>query len=368
MTREMNIEALLAPLPAGASEHSLSGEWLRYEGTYDRILEARREDDETLPQGVWKSKLKRADWSAVEALCIEVLKNRSKDLQIAAYLTEAWLHQKGLAGACAGMHLLGGLCQRFWNSLYPLLDGNDASYRLAPLEWLDQKLPSQLKLLPLAEGGREGRRPIRFVDWERVILPPGRQSGTDADSSTEYGPPFTQESIIAALEVAPAEALVVTLDQLLALQAAVNELGKTLEALLGNASAALLQTRNCLEQILGFLQPAGERARQAREATQTATKNPESAEVGSIPASVSVQSPARGELLITSRARAYQIVEEVADYLLRTEPHSPTGYLLKRAVHWGEMPLTQLLVELVPDERNLAAIYALLGVANKAPM
>jgi type VI secretion system protein ImpA len=48
---------------------------------------------------------------------------------------------------------------------------------------------------------------------------------------------------------------------------------------------------------------------------------------------------------IRSRAEAYRRRSEAADYLLRTEPHSPTPYLVKRAVSWGGMTLTKLLRE-----------------------
>ena len=50
-----NVSSLLAPI----SEKRPAGESLRYEGTYDRIMEARREDDPSLEQGVWK-RCKRA--------------------------------------------------------------------------------------------------------------------------------------------------------------------------------------------------------------------------------------------------------------------------------------------------------------------
>jgi hypothetical protein len=48
-----DIEPWLSPV---AVEHP-AGESLRYEGTYDRIQEARREDDPHLPQGVWQATL-----------------------------------------------------------------------------------------------------------------------------------------------------------------------------------------------------------------------------------------------------------------------------------------------------------------------
>ena len=60
-SQTIDIQELLQPIP-GANP---AGEPLRYQGTYDRIADARREDDPTLSQGIYKSSLKRADWTAV---------------------------------------------------------------------------------------------------------------------------------------------------------------------------------------------------------------------------------------------------------------------------------------------------------------
>ena len=65
---------------------------------------------------------------------------------------------------------------------------------------------------------------------------------------------------------------------------------------------------------------------------------------------------------IRSRAEAYQRLAEAADYLMHTEPHSPVSYLIKRAVTWGSMPLTELLQEIVSDHNDLQAILILLGM------
>ena len=65
---------------------------------------------------------------------------------------------------------------------------------------------------------------------------------------------------------------------------------------------------------------------------------------------------------ITSREEAFRRLDEAADYLMRTEPHSPCPYLVKRAVAWGNMPLTVLLQELVRGEGDLQELYGLLGM------
>jgi type VI secretion system ImpA/VasJ family protein len=69
---------------------------------------------------------------------------------------------------------------------------------------------------------------------------------------------------------------------------------------------------------------------------------------------------------IRSRAEAYQQLSEIADYLNKIEPHSPTPYLIRRAVAWGDMSLADLLKELVGDNpANLKAIYSLLGIKEQ---
>jgi predicted component of type VI protein secretion system len=52
---------------------------------------------------------------------------------------------------------------------------------------------------------------------------------------------------------------------------------------------------------------------------------------------------------ISSREEAYRVLETVASFLERTEPHSPVPLLVRRAIGWGRMPLPQLLGELMQD-------------------
>src|SRR2546430_7651904 len=65
---------------------------------------------------------------------------------------------------------------------------------------------------------------------------------------------------------------------------------------------------------------------------------------------------------LPNRAEAYARLREAADYLLRTEPHSPVPYLVRRAVTWGNMPLAEVLEQLMQKNSDLATIYTLLGI------
>jgi len=65
---------------------------------------------------------------------------------------------------------------------------------------------------------------------------------------------------------------------------------------------------------------------------------------------------------VRSRAQAYQMLAEAADYLMKTEPHSPTPYLVRRAVAWGGMTLGELLQQILRNPGELGEMYRLLGL------
>jgi type VI secretion system protein ImpA len=132
----INIEQLLAPIPG---KHS-AGDDMRYTGVYDKIKAARRSDD-LLSRGEWQTDVQTADWKAVIVLCSQALTHQSKDLQIAAWLTEALLHQHGYQGLATGLQLTIKLLEKYWDILYPQIDGGDLDYRVGPMVFLNEKLP-----------------------------------------------------------------------------------------------------------------------------------------------------------------------------------------------------------------------------------
>src|SRR5579862_4572692 len=141
---------LLQPIP-GAKP---GGANLRYDPLYDKIKEARREEDD-VPQGEWTRARKVADWPTVAKLAGDALATKSKDLQLAAWLTEAWVRQEGLAGLRAGLGVLQGLLDRFWDQLYPELEDGDAELRGAPLEWVGRYLQTAVRAVPLDKAGHD---------------------------------------------------------------------------------------------------------------------------------------------------------------------------------------------------------------------
>jgi len=86
-------EDILNPIPGD----NPSGADLRYDPLYPKIKEARREEAD-VPQGDWVAERKVADWGQVLKLANEAIAAKSKDLQLAAWLTEALIRKEGYAG------------------------------------------------------------------------------------------------------------------------------------------------------------------------------------------------------------------------------------------------------------------------------
>src|SRR5262249_22311187 len=174
-----DIERLLSPISASEP----AGQSLRYEGTYDLIAGLRREDDPTLDQGVWTVETKRADWAAVAQTCLLAIETRSKDIQLAAWLLEAWIHLHGFVGVREGLRLIAELCDIHWDALHPQIENGDLEFRLAPFYWIDEKLSVAVKLIPLTRPQGDDPPPYTLADWElSTRQPPVRTRRSDADA------------------------------------------------------------------------------------------------------------------------------------------------------------------------------------------
>src|ERR1700730_14826933 len=123
---------------------------LRYDPLYDKIKEARREEDQP-PAGMTERDRKVADSPLVIKLTSDLLINKTKDLQLAAWLTEALLKQKGFGGLKDGLVLCYGLVDKFWDTVFPEWEDGDAQSRGAPLGFVGTKLEIPLKLVPVVE-------------------------------------------------------------------------------------------------------------------------------------------------------------------------------------------------------------------------
>ncbi len=140
---------LLNPIPGD----NPSGASFRYEKVYDQIKEARTEDDESLPSGAWERQIKKADFALVIKLAGEALATRSKDLQLAAWLCEAYVKREGLSLIEPCFRLMLDLQEQFWETLYPVIEDGDVGMRAMPIEWAANRTASIVREAPITKKG-----------------------------------------------------------------------------------------------------------------------------------------------------------------------------------------------------------------------
>ena len=354
-SHQIDVQDLLQPIP-GANP---AGESLRYQGTYDRIADARREDDPSLSQGIYKSTLKRAEWTTAETICVDALTKRTKDLQIAGWLLEAWLHLHGFAGVTNGLRLLAGLCEQFWDHLYPTLEDGDLEGRIALFDWIEQKLTLKLKQIPLTLPSDAVKQSYSYVDWE---------SACHFENLAMKDPRALQEALAKINPTLSTFRAAITgtdlsfhLDMVQDLDDAIEgclAVEQVLEQKCGKDAPLLRQFKEALSLIQSLVSQ-DLLARDSHVAAVSEEVDPLNVEAEEPEAGLRSSGPIR------SRADAYRRLSEAADYLLRTEPHSPTPYLVKRAVEWGSMSLPELLQQIVRNEGEMDEIDRLLRLTGK---
>jgi type VI secretion system protein ImpA len=65
-----------------------------------------------------------------------------------------------------------------------------------------------------------------------------------------------------------------------------------------------------------------------------------------------------------NRAEAYATLAALADYLSAVEPHSPTPFLIRRAVNWGSMSLPEVIAEIIREEGDVSRFFNVLGIKS----
>lgn len=370
------VDDLLKPLPGGEP----TGESVRYDPVIAEIRIARESDDPSLPQGEWERPLKKADWPLVISLCRQTLSERSKDLQIAAWLTEAWIHVHQVDGLRAGIRLINGLLNTYWEGVHPRQsEDGDYDARVAPLAWINESLPLTMRLnmglMPWPD-----RKPpfISLEDWTKapLLTPPKSNDDNDNQPIPAATPSRDELLLVGATTAAPMllqlrESIALALTEWKALDALVDErlnkeapsLSRVTETLnlIDRAITSLLSNRQ--NAPLPKAHSPSENAMQTDqpvEATETADEAPTTAQL-----SDEFVDPRLATGPIRSRADAYRQLEGIANFLQSIEPHSPTPYLVRRAVSWGRMPLPELMQEVLREEGDLNRLFTVLGLPQQ---
>lgn len=343
----LEMSELLDPIPG----ENPGGESLRYEPIYDQIRQARVEEDD-LPSGEWERERKTADYDLVIRLSREVLARRSKDLQVAAWLTEALLKRERFAGLASGLDVIRALIENFWEHLHPELEEeDDAELRAAPLVWVGEYLDRAVRVVPVVADGFDmaAYRDSRAVGYEEDA---DTYEKRDQRNSAIAAGRMTAEEFDAAFGATPKAWYREQLGQIDRALEAVASLEKVCDEKFGRDAPrfrpladAVQDVRQVMSQLLTQkLERDPDPVDVVTEAVvaelATAGAEPRAGAVGnvSVPGLFGGPAPAAAAAPAPSgRAAAEANVAAAARFLRRESPTDPGPYLLLRGFRWGEL-------------------------------
>jgi type VI secretion system protein ImpA len=334
---------LLNPIPG----ENPSGEDLRYTPIYDQIKEARRADDEAA-QGEWVHDVKKADFPLVIKLSTDALAAKSKDLQIAAWLTEAIVKVDGFPGLKQGVQLLQDLTTTFWDTLYPQLEDGDSELRASPLQWVGTTMGIPLRTVPLNRAGHG------WLDYtESRKIPTEEQADNDekvtarrnALTDGKLAPELFDKSFAETPKAFYAGA-----------EAAIDDSTKLVEALdmlcrekFGDTSPSFVDLKKTLQEVRHTVHQLLQKKRETDPDPIEAQAGEEGggASAGEAPAGGGAMrsgpsAPAGivipyGSNEPADRVNAIKAIAGAAAALRKLEPFSPAPFLMMRGLRWGEL-------------------------------
>jgi type VI secretion system protein ImpA len=332
---------LLTPIPGD----NPSGVYVRHDTKlliYDKIKDARRQDDE-LAQGDWQHERKLADYPLEAKLAQEALATKTKDLQLAAWLTEALLHTEGFGGLQQGLTLCSGLIRNFWDTLYPPIEDDDLELRVGPLEFLGTGLEIALKNRPLAKAG---------YDWFKYKE--SRAVGYDDPAKNDKERKAREQKIADGKLAAdvfdksfgetPKAFYWQAEKDLDGCLAALKSLDEICDEKFGSSGPSLSKFKTALEEVRHSVHALLEKKRETEpDPVEEVATADGAVSSGGVAASGAVAgAPGISISVLTSsepadRREAIATVARVAALLRQQDPHNPAPYLMMRGLRWGEL-------------------------------
>jgi type VI secretion system protein ImpA len=288
-----------------------------------------------------------------------LLRTRTKDLEIVAWVTEALARVHGFAGLRDGFQLATKLVELYWDGVYPTPDEDGIETRIAPLTGL--ALPKQGTLItpiariPITQGS--SHPPIATWSYEQAAEL--ERLSDDARQARLKQGSTSMDVVRALVRETPVAWFVVLVQDIRECLEAWRQLGAALDGRCGSDSPPSTAVREALTQALDAVLRIAHDVLPA-ESEEPAASGAHAAHSGQEAASTTSQQ-AGGKTLtsIQSREDAFRALALIAKYFRTTEPHSPVSFLIERTIRWGQMPLPALLSELIP-ENGAREKYALM--------
>ncbi len=358
------------PLLVAIAGENPSGRNLFYEPQYDELREARRVEDDTL-QGDWKRKAKLADWDRVIELGSNLLKRQTKDLLVAAWMTEALARNRGLPGLRDGLVLVREIQERFWDTYYPTVEDDDLDSRTGPFLFLEVTLPVVIRSVPLTAG--LGDENYSFLRWKEALDTDneglkGEKGQANREALIAEGK-ITSEIFDKAVAQTPRQFYDSLIEHLQQAHDAYEALDESNDNRFKSHAPSLTGIRKALDDCRMALEPIiqakhGNVPNTDDEEAEADTDPEEGSDAGE--ESDSWSEPAARQPLPRKKARnarasssggpiqgvpdALNRIAEAAAYLRQNDPSSPIAFAVVRALRMGEVYATYPSLDATPLE------------------
>ena len=342
---EFSPDEFLAEIPGD----NPAGEPLPYHVRAE-LDEARKEinpDDYDPADLTRPTEFKPADWAGIVATATRTLKETSKDLLVAARLTEALTQIHGFDGLAGGLAVMRGMVDQCWDRMYPDISDGDLEVRAGPFNWLADadrgaRFPHAVRSAPLLSTAGQT---ISWVRWR------GLQDGKGDLSRDDF-----EKAIAAADRAACQEAV----DAVTRALSELNALSPALAARLGPDSPGMIDLRTAVGDCYGLARQILEK-KGAPPVAEDGGEGGEAADGGG-----TTDGGRPGGRVMATRADVYARLAEAAALLEQIEPHSPVPYLIRKAVEFGGLPFPDLMRALIRDDSVLSEMNRELGIKPPA--
>ena len=354
------LQAISTPLVGGMS----AGEDLRldidphaiYSGLRDarsevRALERCAENDPA------SGLADQSGWRTVERLAIEALTTRSKDVELACWLTEGLMRRRGLAGLAEGVQIISALVSGFWTAgLFPH-DEDDPSGRLASITGLsgesrDGSLLQPLRRVVLFE--MHDGTPISLWQYERSRAAELLEGDAKAKQAAADLVPFVDVEATAR-----GHGRAMLLDTARDAMRAADAWRRLEEIVATVVEQQMTPSTGRVRDLLAEFQKIAERYLPGAELHPAA----EEAE-----ADASVLEPSAPEdpdpkiAPVLTRDAMLDEIMRIAGAFRANEPNSPLSYTLEEAVRRARLSWLDLLREVMPDPQPRMSVLSGLGI------
>ena len=362
-----DLEALLAPIPGDAPQGIDIREDFSSTSPYNRLRDARseaRDAERGQDAGDADARDPAPLWRVVRELALKTLTETAKDLEVAAWATEALIRSHGLAGLCAGAQLMQGLAEQYWDGLFPLPDDYGMETRVSPVTGLNGRdgngsLIQPLYMIPLFN--RPDGSPLAFYQFQQseqlgTLDAERRQQRIDAGA-------IPLDTLEREARAAGATRFAKLLGEGRDARDAWQGMAGVMDEKAGADGPSTTAVRDLLSGIIEVaarFAPAEAVAGEGGEAVAGEAG-------GGAVAAGGFSGISAGPSAGATREDALRALGEIANFFRRTEPHSPLSYTLDEAVRRGRMTWPDLLAEIVGDTDTRNNILNTLGIRPPPP-